>query len=164
MNIKSRQSGVSLIELMMAVSILAIVLFFGVPNFQSFFENSRARTVSNDLTAALQLARSEAIKRRAPIRMCVANADSTDCGADNTDWNSGWLIINTTNNDVIRAWGPISSNINGNGVVAPAAGVTFASSGLASASGRFAVDVTGYERCIDISTTGRVNVSKGVCP
>lgn len=157
------QTGVSLIELMIAISILAIILFLGVPSFQSFFESSRARTISNDMTATLQLARSEAIKRRETVTVCVRNADGSDCSASSTDWNDGWLIIDSNNNP-IRVWAPLSSNINGNGLDGSLANLSFDRSGSASQAATFEVNVVNNERCINIAITGRVNVSQGVCP
>lgn len=166
------QQGVSLLELMIAIAILAIILFLGVPSFQSFFESSRARAMTNDMAAALQLARSEAIKRRQPVFVCVRDNDPSiedACGADNTNWNTGWMVyyFDKDDNDdftPIRIWDPISTNLGGNGLTAPAAGISFLSTGRASQSANFTVDVSNNERCISVALTGRVSVRQGVCP
>lgn len=163
MNSVNRQKGVSLIELMIAIAILAIILLIGVPSFQTFFESSRARTITNDMAGALQLARSEALKRRNSIQVCVRNVDGTACGADATNWNSGWLLLDTSNNQVIRVWNPLPANINGDGLVAPAAGISFNSTGMASSAETFDIDITGNERCISVNMTGRVSVRQGAC-
>lgn len=164
MNSVMRQEGVSLIELMMAIAILSIIMMVGVPSFQSFFESSRARTITNDMAGALQLARSEAIKRRETVRVCVRNSDASACGSDSTSWNAGWLIIDTNENEVIRVWDPVSNNISGNGLVAPAAGISFLSSGMADDAQDFTIDVSNNQRCINVASTGRVSVRQGACP
>ena len=44
----NKQSGFTLIELMVTISILAILLGIGVPSFRTMIEESRIRTVSID--------------------------------------------------------------------------------------------------------------------
>ncbi len=63
--------GFSLIELMVAVAILAILLALAVPSFQDMIQRNRVRTAAADLTDSLNLARSEAIKRGSSTRLCI---------------------------------------------------------------------------------------------
>lgn len=76
----SSQRGVTLIELMIAVGILAIVVAIAVPNFQSMIQNNRLTSASNELLGVFQIARAEAIRAN---RRVVLVLDSTpDLSAD----------------------------------------------------------------------------------
>ena len=55
--------GVTLIELMITLSVAAILLSLAIPSFQQIAATNRVAGLTNELTAALNLARSEAIKR-----------------------------------------------------------------------------------------------------
>ncbi len=56
------QSGFTLIELLVAISVLAILLVIAVPSFLDFFERSRLRGATDDISALVSTARSEAVK------------------------------------------------------------------------------------------------------
>ncbi len=60
-------SGFTLLELMVVVVIAGILLAIGVPAMGNFIRNSRMTAAANDLMGTLHYARSEAIKRRAPV-------------------------------------------------------------------------------------------------
>jgi len=83
------EKGFTLIELMMAIVLVGILLGIGVPSFQSMMMNSRMTGDYNSLTANLNFARSEAIKRSAPVSVCARATDDT-CG---DDWSVGWLVF-----------------------------------------------------------------------
>lgn len=94
-------AGFTLYELMVTVAVAAIIFSFGVPSFQSFMQNSRSVTYTNDLITALNLGRSEATRRGAPINLC-ASADGATCSGS-TDWSTGW-VARTPAGEVLRAW------------------------------------------------------------
>ena len=56
--------GFTLIELMVTVAVLAIVLTIAVPSFSNLIQSSRTNALVNELNGTLQIARSEALKRR----------------------------------------------------------------------------------------------------
>ena len=85
---KEKQGGFTLIELMFTVMVLAVLLAIGVPNFRDFLRNSRMAAQANDLLSAVNLTRSEAVKRRAPVTLCVG---TTNCAAG--DFEDGWLVF-----------------------------------------------------------------------
>lgn len=76
----SSQRGVTLIELMIAVGILAIVVAIAVPNFQSMIQNNRLTSASNELLGVFQVARAEAI--RANRRVVLLLDTTPDPSAD----------------------------------------------------------------------------------
>jgi prepilin-type N-terminal cleavage/methylation domain-containing protein len=56
-------AGVTLVELLVGIAILAIVLALGVPSMREWMVSQRVSSVANELVTDLQLARSEAIRR-----------------------------------------------------------------------------------------------------
>ncbi|WP_374340750.1 GspH/FimT family pseudopilin [Methyloversatilis sp.] len=66
------QHGFSLIELMIVVLLLAIVSAFAMPAFQSFIASSRLTSEANEVLAALNLARSEAVRVQRRVVLCRA--------------------------------------------------------------------------------------------
>jgi type IV fimbrial biogenesis protein FimT len=85
--------GVTLTELLIAVSVAAILLALAVPSFQQMIISNRITAETNSLVADLALARSEAIRRGASVTVCAA---STSAGCDTsltTDWSTGRLVF-----------------------------------------------------------------------
>ncbi len=74
--------GFTLIEMMVVVTIAAIMLAIGVPSFKSFTAGQRVKTAASDFATAATLARSEAIKRNAEVDVVAAA----------TGWQDGWSI------------------------------------------------------------------------
>ena len=155
------QSGITLIEVLITVSVLAIVAAIGVPNFRTLIENNQVRASTNDLSAALHLARSEAIKTRTTVSLCVKAAAQNICDqTNNADWNNGWLVVR--NDNVIRAWDNRSASLDINNTDGHLR-FNFSSNGrvLNIVNSNFTVDSTGGKattREISISQTGRVRV------
>jgi type IV fimbrial biogenesis protein FimT len=59
--------GVSLIEIMVAIAMVALLLLTGLPTFTSMLSNLRVRTVADSVLGGLQVARTEALKRNRNI-------------------------------------------------------------------------------------------------
>ncbi len=93
---RGKQNGFSLVELMVTIGILAIVLAIAVPSLKSFVLGSRIATQVNDLVGAINLARSEAVKRGGGVRICKSS-DGVSCASAGTDWAIGWLVFNDDN-------------------------------------------------------------------
>ena len=95
MQSKQRQTGVTMIELMIVIVIAAILATIAAPSFNDFIENTRLTSTMSQLTGDLNRARSEAIKRNSWVLVC-ARSSNTACGAD---WNNGWLVCQDSSND-----------------------------------------------------------------
>jgi type IV fimbrial biogenesis protein FimT len=65
----SAQRGLTLIELMVALTIGALLLVMGVPFFGDYVRNARLRESGNTLLSEALFAQSEAIKRNAAVRL-----------------------------------------------------------------------------------------------
>lgn len=83
--------GFSLIEMMVAVAVIAILAAVAVPNMQAMIASSALRTVTNDVVAALAQTRSLAIKEGGRVTMCKS-ANGSAC-ATTGDWEQGWIIF-----------------------------------------------------------------------
>ena len=95
--------GVTLVELMVAISVIGILMAVGVPSFNQFTTNSRLNSYVNALQSNLSLARSEAIKRNGRVVICVTS-NGTSC--DNSgSWDQGWIIFSDLDNDGSRDGG-----------------------------------------------------------
>ncbi|MEO0971961.1 MAG: GspH/FimT family pseudopilin [Pseudomonadota bacterium] len=89
------ETGVTLVELLVTVGVLTILASFAVPSFTAIMQNNGLTASVNSLVTSVTLARSEALKRNAPITICRsnnANADSPGCGGG-TGWESGWVVF-----------------------------------------------------------------------
>ena len=89
--------GFTLIELITTISISAILLTMGLPNFSRAIKNNRLTTQINAFSGALYLARSEAIKRNRRVTVCKS-VDSASCTTNN-NWDQGWIVFVDPNNN-----------------------------------------------------------------
>ena len=64
-----RSAGFTLVELMVAITILAIMLFIALPNFAVWMQNTQIRTAGEAVLNGMQLARAEAIRRNANVEL-----------------------------------------------------------------------------------------------
>ena len=76
---------------MVTLLVLAVLLGIAVPSFRDASLSSRLTGYANDLVASVQVARSEAIKRNARVRLC-ASTNGTSC-ATGVGWEVGWIIL-----------------------------------------------------------------------
>lgn len=94
-----RQGGFTLVELMVAVVVMAIVLGFAVPGFQTTINSSRLTGSANEMVNALQTARMEAIRRNQRVAVCLsADADATTPSCTATS-PTGWLVFVDADHD-----------------------------------------------------------------
>jgi len=64
-----RQQGVTLIELMVGIAILATLLAMGIPAFTGWIQDTQVRTAAESILNGLQTARAEAVRA---IPWCVS--------------------------------------------------------------------------------------------
>jgi type IV fimbrial biogenesis protein FimT len=173
----SRIGGLTLIELLVAIAVLAVLLTVAVPSFDNARLGTNLVSFTNTLLAHLQLARSEAIKRNARVALCKS-ADGSTCMATG-GWDQGWIIFHDANNNgsredsetVIQRGETLATgfSLTGNTPVAryisyDATGATKLTSGAFQAGTltlcRAAPTVGGQGRKIVISATGRPRVEQ----
>ncbi|WP_193754292.1 GspH/FimT family pseudopilin [Microbulbifer sp. Q7] len=84
-----RQQGLTLIELMITLAVLAVVVGIAVPSFNTMIQNNRSLALGEELAGALNYARSEAVKRGVRVTLC----GSTDGAACNGSWADNWIVV-----------------------------------------------------------------------
>ena len=172
-------SGISVVELVISLAVVAILATTGIPAFSSFIQTNRVSESAFDVLGTINLARTEAVKRRTRVVLC-RSADPTvgvpSCGGSANVWTTGWLVFASgdSNNtyevgtDTLLGIGLVhSSNItvvtnatSNNNLEYNADGTTNESGGTA----RFAIcDKRGgaFGRQIDIPPHGRPKFIKG---
>ena len=94
------QRGLTMIELLTTIAILAILLGLAAPSMARFIADWRASNAVNAFTSSLRLARTEAIARSRPVVLCRVSDDaSTSCQSSigTHGFATGWIVF--VNND-----------------------------------------------------------------
>ncbi len=88
------QTGFTLTELLITVSIAAIMLATAIPSIKEIYLNNTSLSYSNDLRVALYRAQNEAVRRNRKVTVQAKNSN-------NQFWQGGWDIYLDTDNDNI---------------------------------------------------------------
>lgn len=80
---KTKISGVTLIELLIGISLVALLLSLALPGYQQWIQNLQIRTAAEAIQNGLQLARTEAVRRNAAVSLTLTNATRI------SDWTVG---------------------------------------------------------------------------
>lgn len=91
------RNGFTIIELMVTLSITAILLSMGVPAFRDYSLRQRMSASISALHSDLLYGRSQAIYRNTQVVACPGNP-SEGC-AESTDWTAGWIVFSDSNTD-----------------------------------------------------------------
>lgn len=159
--------GFTLIELMVAVAIVAILAVVAAPNMFDMLAANRVQAEQREFAGALSTARSEAAARGRTATLC-RSADNTSCGGT---WNDGWIVFQDDNangsreNDetLIRVGNPGSATVavfNDAGAAVNA--IRFDRQGFSNT--RLTVRLCGeqlrHARAVLLERTGRVALSQ----
>lgn len=85
------QAGVTLIETMICVALMAIVLSLSVSGFSYLRETQNQQITRESLASTLSSARQAAVSQRKVVYMCPSNDGGNSCSQDNNDWAKGWI-------------------------------------------------------------------------
>ena len=109
------QRGFTAIELMVTVSIVALLMALAAPSFTPLIESWRVRQATEQLQSTLNYARSEAIKHggRVAIQKIPNNTNGCTSATGNRDWDCGWIVCQDTNgNGTCNATEPVLQRID----------------------------------------------------
>jgi type IV fimbrial biogenesis protein FimT len=88
--------GFTLVELLIAVTLVAMLIALAAPSMSAYLQNSKVASATQNLYAALQMARAEAIRRNLPVEFVltdssVAASDAAN-GAAPAASGQNWLV------------------------------------------------------------------------
>jgi type IV fimbrial biogenesis protein FimT len=86
-----RSRGFSLLELMITITVMAILLAIAVPSFRDVIHRNQVSSASNALLASMNYARSEAITRGQLVSMCPGDKTS-GCSSTGKVYDQGWIV------------------------------------------------------------------------
>lgn len=159
------QAGFSLIEMLVAIAIVAILSSLAMPSFNEATLGSKLRSYANSLVAGSRLARGEAVKRNTVVTMCPS-ANGTSCASGG--WEQGWVVL--AGATVLYSQQATVDGFN----ITESAGVdnlSFQPTGIGTTQATFTIcrespSVGSQERVVTISATGKPSVTKttaGAC-
>lgn len=175
--------GFTLLELLVTIAVLAILVALAVPSFTSIFNSNRLAAQSNEVVAALQMARSEAIKQNRRAVVC-RSINGTSCAGSNGTWDQFITAVDLNGNRLFDA----AEVVRVNAVKAPIQvksgnhSILFRADGMARTDNAVATLVeenlticipTAYppqnQRVVSLSTGSRISTKSdgngnGVCP
>lgn len=172
--IKTGSAGITLIELMVTLTIVAIMAAFAAPDLQLFVRNSTVRAATTELASALTYARSEAIKRGWPVTVCKSssiNATSPGCSTT-AAWEDGWVIFVDKDMDGVVDTGDTALRVGKPGsdsIAITSSGTNFANriiylpTGYSNTNGCLSLTLGTVKRYTIISNTGRLRIDMEGC-
>lgn len=168
-SIARQQIGFTLIEVLVALAVAAILATVAVPRFSDALANVLARAEVKSFVQSLNVARSEAVARASEVRVSVSSSN----------WSSGWQSWLDADGDGVRDSGEtlkeyagfssdatVSGDQNGTTVTT----LSFTANGFLNAAApidftyRTSPAVCSRDKNIRVSLTGQLTVSQRVCP
>ena len=154
-----RQSGLTIIEMMIGIAIVAVIMVQAVPSMNGYFRDSAIRRVADEMRMGVQLAKSEAIRRNDVVQFVPA---ATGWSVQAVPAGGGNIVINS------RTAQGSEAQVN---AAASAANVSFNGRGRANMVGMFTVNITnptaggcqdagGIVRCLSltVSRSGQIRL------
>ena len=87
---RGRSRGITLVEQVMVVAILAVLAGIASPSLAAFVRRARVQSAQMDFLEALGFARGEAVLRRSRVLFCPS-VDKIRC-SEESRWDGGWLV------------------------------------------------------------------------
>lgn len=168
---KHSQKGFTVIELMIVLTVAAVLLAVGLPSFETMIKRNRISTEVNRVVGNLNYARSEAVAQGQTITLATKSAT-------NNDWSQGWQIFvdstpaaggsafDAANDTLLKDidGSPGSLTVNSNAQGSPY--ISFRSNGMLNEGGASVIiavcDEDGTEQgsSITVNLVGRVSVAE----
>ncbi len=84
------QRGMTLVEFMIGLVIVAVLLSMGAPSFIEWIQNGQIRNSAEAIQNGLQLARAEAVRRNTTVRFQLASSVGDDCALSTS--GGSWVV------------------------------------------------------------------------
>ena len=131
--------GVTLIELMITISVLALLITLALPSYRNWIQNTQIRTAGEAIHSGMQLARAEAVRRNTTVQLVMGA--STD-----------WIVSVISPAEQIQAR-PAADSPNATVTVTPAGATTVTFSGLGRVTPNQDIPPSNSIQQIDINTS-----------
>lgn len=117
----SRAHGFTLVELMIAITVIGLLLVLAMPGYRAWIQNTQIRTAAESIQNGMQRARAEAVRRNTRVAFILDPATT----------GSSWQVVVVTGGEVVeaRAAGEGSANVSRTVQPGGATTVTFGSLG-----------------------------------
>lgn len=122
-------AGYTLLQMMVTLAVAAILAAVALPSYSEVVARNRVTAAGNDLIAALQFARHEAMRRNAPVQVCGSSDGQACAGGTWQHW-----IVRTGAGQILRS-GQVPESVAANAAGAFSTGLQFDAAGLFHAVG-----------------------------
>jgi len=85
--------GFTVIEVLLVVTIMAILVSLAVPSFKNSIRDNKVETAANALMSGFAIARNEAIRRGVNVNICAVADPTVTTPVCGTNWALGWAIF-----------------------------------------------------------------------
>jgi len=160
--------GFTVIELVVAMAVAAILASIALPAFNGFIVQQRLTAEANSFAGAIAYARSESTRRGATVSLQAMNFDPSN------EWGGGYCIVVGNPGDCddpLRLYDPATlATMNGQGALDSVNTLSFNARGLFTLGATGQIDLCSDDtledpgRQLEISVIGRLNVSELDCP
>ena len=175
------EAGLTITELLVVMTIVAILLGIGVPSYRYIQNSYRMAAEMNSLVGDLMYARAEAIKEGQPVAVCVSSDGLTCSGA--MTWQSGWIVFSDPTGggaadapaSILHAQQPFTGTDTFTSPTNPVSSILFNREGFAQGNGGIAFAATQFDlqdrtqnrawtRCLAISNQGLIQMESASAP
>ncbi|WP_290704189.1 GspH/FimT family pseudopilin [Amphritea sp.] len=153
------EKGVTLIELLVALSVLAILLTVGVPSLAGFVSSQKLDSTVQLLKDSYSQARYEAVTRQQPVTLCPLDVASGSCGSSWSEGVFSYLDLNGDNSYDYLQDTLLRQNEFPSGVLVDykkRLKIKLSPRGTTGDTGTFTVKVSGDEKALVVSSMGRI--------
>ncbi len=144
--------GVTLIELIVALAVIAVLVGFALPGFNSLLQRQNVTDAANGMVRAVSLARSEATSRGGNVEL-----RAIDAADSNNEWGPGFRVLDPAD-AVIYQFDPVATGLSFDGPDGVSA-ITFNGRGLPDANLIVDLCSAGFGVRVSMSAIGRPSTS-----
>ncbi len=161
--------GFTLVEVLVVLSISAIIIGAATPSFMNIIANNRVAMASNELITTLNLAKAEAVRSGMDTVLC-ASQTASQC-SDSANWSDGLILFQDNDNDgiisnnerIIKVMPASNDSLQFAYILDNTKKINFKANGRINLNGHFCFKNSYAEnnsRAVIITQTGRIRSEK----
>jgi len=146
-----REKGFTLVEMMLAVALMAIVAAIVAPNAMRLLEEYQLGSAANEVGFEISRAKMQAVAQNQFVRVVIGGAGRSLCRQTSALLTGPWTPSSCDDaTDAVSL--PSTTSVSGSGP-------TFDRNGLATSAGSLAISNPAGNKYVDYSILGRVTIS-----